>query len=68
MEMILGMGMFAIVAVAFLYLLPIVLILFSSKTSGGEKILWLVGIFFFSWFTWIAYALIAPISNKSGSS
>jgi hypothetical protein len=68
MEMILGLGMFALVAIAFLYLLPIVLILFSSKTSGGEKLLWLVGIFFFSWFTWIAYMLVAPISNRSASS
>jgi hypothetical protein len=45
-------------------LLPIFLILKSNKTSGAEKLFWLLAVLFVSWFAWIFYMLLAPIGNK----
>jgi hypothetical protein len=49
----------------FIWLLPILIILCSDKTSGGEKIAWILAIIFLSWFAWIFYFLLAPISRRS---
>lgn len=65
METLLGLGAFGIIMIALLWLLPIILILRSDKTNGGEKFIWVLLIFFFSWFSWILYALLAPISKKN---
>ncbi len=46
------------------WLLPILNIIISGKTSGGEKIAWLLAVIFVSWFAWIFYILVAPIKNK----
>jgi hypothetical protein len=48
-----------------IWLLPIVLIACSDKTSGGEKLAWILAIVFLSWFAWIFYLLLAPISRRS---
>lgn len=64
MEAILGLGIGVVVLIAVVWLLPVVLILGSDKTNGGEKFVWILLIFFFSWFSWILYALLAPISQK----
>jgi hypothetical protein len=48
-----------------LWLLPIVMIACSDKTSGGEKAAWILAIVFLSWFAWIFYLLLAPISRRS---
>ena len=61
LETFLGLGVGALVLAAFLWLLPIVLIARSDKTSGLEKLVWILLILFFSWFAWILYALVAPI-------
>jgi len=45
------------------WLLPIIIILGSSKTSGGEKLAWILLIIFVSWFAWIFYWLLAPIKK-----
>ena len=37
------------------WLLPIIIILRSSKTSGGEKLAWILLIIFVSWLAWIFY-------------
>lgn len=50
--------------VAFAWLLPILLIIISRKTTGTEKIAWLLAVIFVSWFAWIFYLLLAPIKKK----
>ncbi|WP_152669361.1 PLDc N-terminal domain-containing protein [Chryseobacterium koreense] len=50
--------------IAFIWLLPIFSILFSQKTSGSEKVAWLLAVLFVSWFAWIFYLLLAPIRKK----
>ncbi|MBI48598.1 hypothetical protein DXI23_20330 [Marinobacter flavimaris] len=46
------------------WLLPIIIILRSSKTSGGEKLAWILLIIFVSWLAWIFYWLLAPIKKS----
>jgi hypothetical protein len=41
-----------------------VVILSSSRTSGGEKAAWILAVIFISWFAWIFYFLLAPISGN----
>lgn len=45
----------------FIWLLPIVIIACSSRTTGGEKLAWILAIVFLSWFAWIFYFLLAPL-------
>lgn len=60
-----GIGIFTILIMFFLvWVLPVVFIISSSKTRGGEKLAWLLLVVFVSWFAWIFYLLLAPISNK----
>jgi len=66
MESLLGLGFLGLLVIAIIWWLPIILILKSDKTDGGEKLVWILLIFFFSWFSWILYALLAPISKKAG--
>ena len=48
-----------------IWLLPFVSILLSSKTSGKEKLAWILAVLFVSWFAWIFYLLLAPINKKN---
>ena len=61
---ILGLGAGALVMFMFFWLLPIVLILKSNRTSGAEKLFWLLAVLFVSWFAWILYMLLAPIGTR----
>lgn len=54
-----------LVAISFVWLLPLLIIISSGKTSGGEKLAWLLAVVFISWFAWIFYMLIAPIKSKN---
>jgi hypothetical protein len=54
-----------IAAIGFVWLLPILIIISSSKTTGGEKLAWALAVIFVSWFAWIFYMLLAPIKNKN---
>ncbi|MCC2590410.1 hypothetical protein [Chryseobacterium sp. MFBS3-17] len=47
-----------------MYLAPILVIMFSKKTTGKEKIAWILAVIFISWFAWIFYALLAPLTQK----
>jgi hypothetical protein len=47
-----------------IWLLPIVIIACSDKTTGGEKLAWILAIVFLSWFAWIFYFLLAPIKKR----
>lgn len=51
--------------IGIIWLLPFVSILLSSKTSGKEKLAWILAVLFVSWFAWIFYLLLAPIKKKS---
>lgn len=48
----------------FIWLLPILIIALSDKTTGAEKLAWILAIIFLSWFAWIFYFLLAPIKEK----
>jgi hypothetical protein len=64
LETLIGLGAGTLLLILFLWLLPAVLILRSDKTSGPEKLIWVLLLLFFSWFSWILYLVIAPVSPK----
>jgi hypothetical protein len=64
MSTLLGLGLGALALAAFIWLLPILLILRSQKTNGAEKLFWVLAVLFVSWFAWIVYILLAPIGDK----
>jgi hypothetical protein len=63
---VIGIGLaLAFPVVCFLvWLLPILIIAGSDKTTGGEKFAWILAIVFLSWFAWIFYFLLAPIKDR----
>ncbi|MCB1738664.1 MAG: hypothetical protein KDI42_11100 [Gammaproteobacteria bacterium] len=63
MEWLLGGGVLMLLALL-AWLLPIILIARSDRTEGGEKLFWVLVTLFVSWFAWIIYLLVAPISKK----
>jgi hypothetical protein len=52
-------------ALVFGWLLPILIIIRSNKTTGSEKLAWVLIVFFISWFAWIFYMLLAPIKRSA---
>lgn len=50
--------------IAFFWFIPILVIISSRKTTGREKLAWILGVIFISWFAWIFYFLLAPIKKK----
>lgn len=48
----------------FIWLLPILIIACSDRTTAGEKLAWILAIIFLSWFAWIFYFLLAPIKER----
>lgn len=66
MQTLLGLGLFGMLLLAFVWWLPVILIVRSDKTTGVEKLVWVLLIFFFSWFSWLLYLLIAPVGDKAG--
>ena len=51
--------------IGFVWLLPILIIISSNKTTGGEKIAWLLAVIFISWIACVFYILLAPIKKKN---
>ncbi|MES9992427.1 MAG: hypothetical protein ABW098_10770 [Candidatus Thiodiazotropha sp.] len=64
MTTLLGLSLTALLTAGFIWFLPILLILRSSKTSGAEKLFWILAVVFVSWFAWILYLLLAPLGEK----
>jgi hypothetical protein len=64
METLLGLGVAGLFLVGLIWLLPVILILGSDRTNGAEKLIWVLLIFFFSWFSWLLYLLIAPVGDE----
>ncbi|HIP49021.1 MAG TPA: hypothetical protein EYG92_08680 [Lutibacter sp.] len=54
-----------LIVIGFVWLIPLISILFSRKTTGSEKIAWILAVLFISWFAWIFYLLVAPIKKKN---
>jgi Mn2+/Fe2+ NRAMP family transporter len=50
--------------IVFVWLLPIFIIGSSRKTSGSEKLAWILAVLFISWFAWIFYLLLAPLKKR----
>jgi Kef-type K+ transport system membrane component KefB len=47
-----------------IWLMPLLFIASSSKTTGSEKVAWIIAVIFVSWFAWIFYLLLAPLKKK----
>jgi hypothetical protein len=47
-----------------IWFLPILIIACSDRTTGVEKLAWILAIVFLSWFAWIFYFLLAPIKER----
>ncbi|WP_119393279.1 hypothetical protein [Salinibius halmophilus] len=62
MEFIIGAVGFILAAI-FLYLIPILWVLFSRKVSGVEKLGWVLAILFISWVAWIIFLIVAPVKK-----
>jgi hypothetical protein len=61
-----GLGILTIIVlIGLIWLLPILIILSSGKTTGGEKLAWILAVIFISWFAWIFYMLLAPLKKKN---
>ena len=52
-------------AIGLVWVLPIIIIISSDKTSRGEKVAWVLAVIFISWFAWIFYLLLAPLKKES---
>lgn len=59
-----GLAFVFVLGCFFIWLLPILIIATSDKTTGGEKAAWILAIIFLSWFAWIFYFLLAPLKEK----
>ncbi|QCK15204.1 PLDc N-terminal domain-containing protein [Mangrovivirga cuniculi] len=46
------------------YLIPILIIAKSDKTSGTEKTLWILAVLFISWIAFLFYLFLAPVEKK----
>lgn len=59
-----GSSLFLAFAFVFFWLFPILMIATSHRTTGREKLAWILAILFVSWFAWIFYMLLAPIKKQ----
>ena len=52
-------------AIGFLiWLLPVIMIVKSDRTTRNEKIAWVLAVIFVSWFAWVFYMLLAPLKRE----
>ncbi len=65
MENSAGGILLVLIVIGFVWLIPLISILFSRKTTGSEKLAWILAVFFISWFAWIFYLLLAPTKKKN---
>ena len=47
------------------WLIPLVLIAISDRTSGKEKLAWLLAVVFVTWVAWVFYLLLAPLKSRN---
>lgn len=51
-----------------IWLIALVAIIRSPKTSGAEKVAWVFVTLFLSWIGFILYLVLAPLSGKKSES
>jgi len=49
---------------ALIWLAPLLIISKSSKTSGSEKLAWIIAMLFVSWGAFVFYLLLAPLKKR----
>ena len=54
----------ALAIIGIIWLMPLLFIASSRKTTGSEKLAWILAVIFISWFAWIFYLLLAPLKKK----
>ncbi len=59
-----GFAILCAVAVFAIWVLPVWIIATSDKTTGFEKIAWILAMFCLSWFAWVFYFFLAPIKPR----
>lgn len=59
-----GFAILSGVVIFAIWVLPVWIIATSDKTTGYEKIAWLLAMFCLSWFAWIFYFFLAPIKPR----
>lgn len=57
-------GLAFLTIIGLIWLFPIIIVVSSSKTTGSEKLAWVLAVIFISWFAWDFYLLLAPIKKK----
>ena len=60
----LGVTVLGTVMAIAIWVLPIWIIASSEKTTGFEKIAWLLAMVCLSWFAWVFYFFLAPIKPR----
>lgn len=60
----LGVTVLGTVMVIAIWVLPIWIIASSEKTTGFEKIAWLLAMVCLSWFAWVFYFFLSPIKPR----
>jgi len=67
MELIGAFVTFVFMVICFaIWLAPILLIAGSDRTGGKEKFAWILAVIFVSWFAWVFYLLLAPLTRERG--
>lgn len=59
-----GFGLVTCVALFAIWLVPFWIIATSDKTTGFEKIAWLLAMICLSWFAWVFYFFLAPLKPR----
>jgi succinate-acetate transporter protein len=49
---------------ALIWLAPLLIISKSSKTTGTEKLAWIIAMLFVSWGAFVFYLLLAPLKKR----
>jgi succinate-acetate transporter protein len=49
---------------ALIWLAPLLIIAKSSKTTGTEKLAWIIAMLFVSWGAFVFYLLLAPLKKR----
>ena len=57
-------GLVTAIALFAVWLAPFWIIATSDKTTGFEKIAWLLAMICLSWFAWVFYFFLAPIKRR----
>ena len=45
------------------WIIPVLFVAYSKKVSGKEKLAWILAITFISWFAWLFFVLLAPVTT-----